>query len=742
MSAAEVRDPPRVASRRQRLGWVLAEARDRLRASDPGLGRLRAGLSAAVCVGTTLPLEAAVARTLGYPSRAAFAAMLFGAVVAMLGSNALVGPERWGKVGNAAFFPVAVGLGLTLAVLTDGQRLLQVLGFAAVLFAAVWVRRFGPRFFFYGFMAWMGFFFATFLQATWALVPMLLLAAVVATVWTLLLTMTVFRADPRRVLRSTLGAFFGQARSVARESADLLAVPAGAEGARRRATRVLASRRAGLGDVALMAEAWSAERGAVPTGWSAAALRRRLLETQQATERMAGTAERLAAAVADGHDVDPDLLEVAALMLDHVAHHRDVAALVAADRLEALATEHERSGRPGWWSARHLAFAAREFLRFDAAVDDPPQVDPGEEEFEAATGLVFGSLPGAPAVARDVAARTFAWNPVRHVSLTTRQAVQVALAGVLALGAGTLLSPTRYYWAVIAAFVTFTGTATRTETFLKGSSRISGTLAGLVAAILLAHVTAGHSVAVFAVILTCIFFAFYLQRVSATAMAFFITLLLGQLYVVLGTFTDALLALRLGETVVGAVAGVTVALLFAPLSTRDAVRAVRDDLYASMADFLDGAAAYADGERVDLDALARRLDDRGRRLGVVARPLTRQLVLGNGSPRTRRRLGLMVAAVSQCRALDVSLQRLPVADAEATAAACRSLAEAVRRMGRREVGEATPDAEDPLRRSDLALFSDPRHDRDADPVVRHLHHLVATLSELAETPLRPDVIAT
>ena len=149
---------------------------------------------------------------------------LFGAVVAMLGSNALAGMRRREMPSAALGFPVAVGIGLLFAVLTDERRVLQVPAFAVVLFAAVWVRRFGGPWFFYGFMCWMGFFFATFLQASWDVVPELLLAAVVSSAWVCLLNTTVLYTNPRVVLRSTITSFFSRGRSVAREVADLLAL--------------------------------------------------------------------------------------------------------------------------------------------------------------------------------------------------------------------------------------------------------------------------------------------------------------------------------------------------------------------------------------------------------------------------------------------------------------------------------------------------------------------------------------
>jgi len=708
-------------------GSRLRVLRDRLAASDPGLGRLRMALSAVVAMGTALGIEALVARLLGADPPSALVSMLLGAVVAMMGANALVGPEVWGKVKNAVFFPVAVGLGMVTGVAAAGSETWRVLGFVGVGFVAVFVRRFGLPWFFYGFMGWMGYFFASFLHATPAMVPGLLVAVVVATVWVLLLSVTVFRTNPRSTMHSTLRAFFARARAVARACADLLDVPDGHPGRRTRALRALAARQAGVAEAALLAEAWSADPRALPEGWSGPALRRRLIEAQQAIDRMAGSASRLPV-------TDDELRREAARLVRHVGLHHDRAALAAADRLEARSRTLAETDAPGWWPARHLVFGARELLDLASRADDPPDVDlsdPATAEFEATTSLVFGNLPGAPAVAREVAVRGGRWNPLTHLDMPTRQAVQVALAGALAILLGTLLSPARYYWAVIAAFVTFTGTGTRSETFLKGLNRVLGTLLGLVAAILLAPVTAGHTGWILFTILLSMFLGFYLLRINYAYMIFFVTIMLGQLYTVLGTFSDSLLALRLEETVVGALAGVVVALVVAPLSTRDTVRSARDELLTSLGDVLDGVACYAEGTRVDLDALSRGLDESARRLLLVAKPLTRPMVVGNSSPRTRHRLGLYVAGVAQARALIVGLQRRAVADPCTTADAARALAEAARRMTAVSPGQAAPDAEASLVRGDVALFREPSVTRLDDPALRQLHHLHGTLAELA-----------
>ncbi|MCW2818629.1 MAG: hypothetical protein JWR42_1416 [Marmoricola sp.] len=444
-------------------------------------------------------------------------------------------------------------------------------------------------------------------------------------------------------------------------------------------------------------------------------------------DRVAGSCLRLDPA-------DRELVAEAGRLVRHAAARRQRPALVAGDRLEALARDREGVGadpESTWWPARHVVIGVRDFLDLDAREHDPPTLDPVEEQFEPTAQLVFGNLPGAPAVAADVQARGGRFNLLSRGDLATRQSVQVALAGVLAIAAGSQLSPSRYYWAVIAAFVTFTGTATRAETFLKAANRVVGTVGGLAAAIVLARLTQGNTPLVLATILGSVFLGFYLIKISYAWMIFFVTIMLGQLYTVLGTFSDALLVLRVEETAVGAAAGIVVALLVSPLSTRDTVRSARDGVLEGLADLLDAVGTYAEGTRVDLDALTRSLDDRTRGLLLVARPLTRPLVVGNHSPTTRRRLGLYTSAVSHARALVVHVQSRPVEDPAVVAEAGHALAEAARSLARSGVGAAAPEAEDPLDRGDLALFRQRSALGVPDPALRQLYYLHGALSALA-----------
>ncbi len=140
-------------------GWAR-ESWDRVVASDPGLHRLRMALSAGAAMATTLGLEYGYARLTHAGAEGIVIAMLLGTVVAMIGSMALAGPRAWPKVRIAVLFPIAIGAGLVPGVAVAGHADLTLVVFVAVMYVAVYIRRFGQPYFFYGFMIWMGYFFA------------------------------------------------------------------------------------------------------------------------------------------------------------------------------------------------------------------------------------------------------------------------------------------------------------------------------------------------------------------------------------------------------------------------------------------------------------------------------------------------------------------------------------------------------------------------------------------------------
>ena len=73
-------------------------------------------------------------------------------------------------------------VGAASSVLADPWRPVALTVFVAVTFLAVWVRRFGPRWFTAGFVMWQAHFFGLFLHPPASALPGILLAAVSAVI--------------------------------------------------------------------------------------------------------------------------------------------------------------------------------------------------------------------------------------------------------------------------------------------------------------------------------------------------------------------------------------------------------------------------------------------------------------------------------------------------------------------------------------------------------------------------------
>jgi hypothetical protein len=694
---------------------------DRALASDPGLTRLQSAFSAVAGMGTALAVEYFYAQLTHAGAQGTLIAMLLGAVTAMMGSMALTGTGVWPKVRTAVFFPVAMGAGMLAGIAVGSDTDLMLAVFVVVMFLAVFVRRFGIAFFFYGFMIWMGYFFAAFMHATMATFPALLAEIAVATAWVLLLSVTVLRTSPKRTLKRVRHAFTVRARAVARVCAGMLEAELTEPAQTARWQRRTVAAQTKLAEAALMIEAWSAEVPELPTGLSPSSLRRMALDAQLSIDALVSAAEVLRAAETEL------MVEAARITGLFAAGDYAEAGRTARELLERAESQHaDPTG--AWSAARRLACAVGEYIALSDRVDDPARLS---DDFEPAVTLAMGNLPGSAAVAGDVVPRGRSWNPLLRLSLTSRQAVQVAVAGALAIIAGRELSEARYYWAVIAAFVAFTGTATRSEVFIKAINRVVGTLVGLGAGIGLAHLTAGSTAGVLAVIIGAMFFGFYLQRLSYAYMIFFITIMVSQLYSALHEFSAGLLVLRLEETAIGATIGIAVALLLTPLSTRDTVSSVERSLLLTLAELLRSAGDRIDGgsHEPDLDAQTRGLDNGLRQLLLVAAPLVGTLPWGSGSRRTRHRLTLYSGIAAHTRGLAGTLRRRPTLE-RALAVPSRALADAVAALAE-SPKEVSDEVLAQLGAAELALAQP--WTPDAEPIWLELVHLRQLVHELATT---------
>nr|WTC14126.1 FUSC family protein [Streptomyces anthocyanicus] len=645
---------------------TAAGAWDRLVASDPGLHRLHQALSAGVAISTTIGLQYVYGRAVGSGAQDALVAMLLGAVVALTGWTALGEPRPWPKVRTAAFFPVAILAGMLPSAAVAGHTAATLGVLVVLLFLTVYIRRFGPAFSFYGTMVWIGFVFTAFLRLTAAGIPSLLLTVAISSAWVLLLSLTVLRVRPDRTLRRVQQAFGARARAVAGACSELLRSPPGDTESHLIRLR---SRQLRLAETALVIDGWSATTGALPEGWSAAALRRRTLEAHLVVDDLATAAAALSTP-GDGES------RAAADIARHLARNEYPAARRRAAQLcGAVRTTGESSARAtdgGRSSPLLLRFAeaALAFTDFAAWERTPPKID-DVPDFSPAAALVLGGLPGSSAVARGVEARG-GWTRLRGLSQPSRQALQVAVAGAPAIVLGRLLSPDHYYWAVAAALLAFAGTSTSAESVTKAGSAVVGTLLGLGVGVGAAELAGGHTAAVLVVIVVSLVLGLYLAPLSYGFTALFTTTAVVQLYALLHELSRHLLLLRLEETALGAAIGALVALLVLRTDTRDTVRAARGRYFDAVADVLraltepgrDGALPPGTPE---LDARLRVLDLRTHQLALVATPLTNPLghpvIRGNDPRRGRYRmalhtsLSLRIRTVAATVAYDTDLSR-------------------------------------------------------------------------------------
>ncbi len=577
---------------------------ERILASDPGNVRIALATRAALSLAVALAVSALLASALGLHGTAAIVVVVLGAVLTMMTTFTAADPTTRGRVVTQLCLPVAMVAGIALSTLVDRHRVLSLSLFVVVMFVVVWVRRFGPRAFACGMVIWMGYFMALFLQLGFAQLPVVLVAVASTTVLLLVIALLVAPQRPARRMRRMVQAFRARVRIAALEHRD----PAARSPWQRWTGRAGTPDRALLcvDEVAVLVDGQLAVPRSLVDPAHAPAVRAAILRVEGALARLLDTPPQ---------DVRPP----------------DVGAVQDALR------------------------------RLDEVLDDDRRATPAPARsggraapFTPAAELFAGFLPGSAVTVGPMVAPEDA-GP--KLLLTTRQALQIALAGGLSIALGDALSGQRWYWAVLACFLAFTGTATAAETVRKALQRAAGTAVGVAVALVVVPVLGSSTVVSLTVILGAIFVGFYLFRVSYTCLAFAITIMVAELYELLGSYSDGLLALRVGETALGALVGGVVAVSFLPASAAAAEQAacarLAEELRAATLDVAtvlrDGPGSTgADGEPVDLHARVRSLDAAVHQLALIGLPLSLRSV--PGAPTRRAAVTGRLSAWVRCAA--------------------------------------------------------------------------------------------
>ena len=152
---------------------------------------------------------------------------------------------------------------------------------------------------------------------------------------------------------------------------------------------------------------------------------------------------------------------------------------------------------------------------------------------------------------------------------------------------GDAISGRRFYWAVIAAFITFMGANTAGEQLRKSVFRVAGTVVGVIVGAVLAHLVGDVVWLQIVVIMVSLFLGLYLFRVNYAFMVVGITVMVSQLYVELDEFSNSLLLLRLAETSVGAGVAILTVLLVLPLHVGRVARVAARQQLETLVDLAD-----------------------------------------------------------------------------------------------------------------------------------------------------------
>ena len=208
----------------------------------------------------------------------------------------------------------------------------------------------------------------------------------------------------------------------------------------------------------------------------------------------------------------------------------------------------------------------------------------------------------------------------------------------------------------------------------KGVFRVAGTVVGVIAGAVLAHLVGDRVWLQIVVVLVSLFLGLYLFRVNYAFMAIGITVMVSQLYVELDEFSNNLLLLRLGETAVGAGVAILTAALVLPLHVGRVARVAARQQLEALADLADRCLdrladpASVAGSDLELRAAARRVDVAYQALVATVRPM-RTPLFGSLASRVAGFMATAAAARHYARnlLLDASTRYADL-DAQATAA--------------------------------------------------------------------------
>ncbi|MEU6812811.1 FUSC family protein [Streptomyces sp. NPDC046831] len=692
--------------------------------------------------------------------RAPLTHLVAGAIASMVATFAIREKQR-GKQAVTLVLGLATALAsVSLGALLSSHVVLGDLFFVALIFCAVYGRRFGDRGTALGLIGFQIYFLSLFVGATPSALPGLYGVLVIAFASSAFVRFVVVHETPAGILERLREAF--RVRLAQLVSAQLTLLDTG-PGDMDRALQEVRENTLRLHDTAMMIQGGLEEGSSDET--VARLVQRRIADAEVAAERLgllllnARSAERAdtltlhlpGAPVPQGRllpvrdDVTDtmrrDLGALRMLVLRPVGEGGGTALSHVRNRLLGYRDEENLPPAPAAAQDvfRGIGEAARAVLGLRTALgapqddaDDTPAAARSREELDAEDAAIEGAEENERAQQEQ---------PGGLRRPTTRAALQVAVGSALAIVGGEFLSAQRWYWAVLTCWIVFLNTSSTGEIVVKGYRRLVGTVLGVVAGIVLAGLVGHHTWTALGLVLVFVFLMFYTAPVSYTVMSFFVTAALGLLYTLLHAYSMSVLVLRVEETALGAACGVIAAALVLPVHTDRRTNELLVTVLERLTDVTEAAVEQlSGGSATDLLDRARELDRALGDLRSATQPLTHPIT----PLRARRNTAEYVVALLEtgayhARSLAATAELLPT---HPSIAAEPRLREACRRMSR-NIGAITAHVTDERAAAEVesapsiasllepGTAGTPRYGRVTDRVLRHLQRLDEAVLGLA-----------